>query len=75
VHAQESGASGSEGAERATIGASKWVGPGPAPVTGEIVEVNEVVKWDPGLLNGDPYGEGWLVRLKPSSRDASGRAW
>jgi glycine cleavage system H protein len=39
-------------------------------VTGETVEVNEVVKRDPGLLSGDPHGEGWLVRLKPSSRDA-----
>jgi glycine cleavage system H protein len=59
-----------KGQSVATIESSKWVGPMPAPVAGEIVEVNEMVRRDPGLLNRDPYGEGWLVRLKPSSWDA-----
>jgi glycine cleavage system H protein len=51
----------------ATIESSKWVGPVPAPVTGEIVEVNEAVPRSPGVLNQDPYGEGWLVKLRPSA--------
>lgn len=51
----------------ATIESSKWVGPVPAPVSGEIVEVNEAVRRTPGILNRDPYGEGWLVRLRPSN--------
>lgn len=39
-------------------------------VAGEIVEVNPAVVADPGLLNSDPYGEGWLVKIKMT--DASG---
>lgn len=33
---------------------------------GEIVEVNSAVAEDPSLLNSDPYGAGWLVKIKPS---------
>ena len=36
-----------------------------APVTGEIVERNEEVIAAPELVNDDPYGEGWLVVIKP----------
>lgn len=35
-------------------------------VGGEIVEVNAKLADDPSLLNTDPYGEGWLIRIKPS---------
>ena len=56
-----------KGQSLATIESSKWVGPVPAPVGGEIVEVNEAVRKNPGLLNRDPYGEGWLVKLRPTS--------
>ncbi|MFI5733606.1 glycine cleavage system protein GcvH [Kribbella sp. NPDC051587] len=35
-----------------------------APVDGEVVELNEAVVVDPGLLNTDPYQAGWLVRIK-----------
>jgi glycine cleavage system H protein len=37
------------------------------PVAGEIVEVNEAVAEDPELLNDDPHGEGWLVKIRFSS--------
>ena len=53
-----------------TVESGKWVGPVPAPVTGEILETNERLKTEPGLLNQDPYGEGWFVRLKPAQWDA-----
>ena len=56
-----------KGQSLATIESSKWVGPVPAPVGGEIVEVNESVRANPRLLNEDPYGAGWLVRLRPSA--------
>ena len=59
-----------KGQSVATIESSKWVGPVPAPVSGEIVEVNEAVRKNPGILNRDPYGLGWLVRLRPSSWEA-----
>jgi len=35
-----------------------------APASGEIVAVNEALASDPGLVNRDPYGEGWLVRMR-----------
>jgi glycine cleavage system H protein len=56
-----------KGQSVATLESSKWVGPVPAPVSGEIVEVNESVRRNPRLVNEDPYGEGWLVKLRPSS--------
>ena len=40
-----------------------------APLSGEIVEVNEGLKDSPEQINEDPYGEGWLVRVRLS--DAS----
>ncbi len=56
-----------KGQSLATIESSKWVGPVPAPVGGEIVEVNEHARQNPGLVNDDPYGAGWLVKLRPSA--------
>jgi glycine cleavage system H protein len=35
-----------------------------APLSGEIVEVNEKLAQDAGVVNGDPYGEGWLVKIR-----------
>jgi glycine cleavage system H protein len=37
-----------------------------APLSGEIVEVNEALKDAPEQINEDPYGEGWLVRVRLS---------
>ncbi len=39
-----------------------------APVTGEILERNEEALATPELVNEDPYGEGWLVVIRPSER-------
>ncbi|MBI4758059.1 MAG: glycine cleavage system protein H, partial [Chloroflexi bacterium] len=35
-----------------------------SPVTGEIIEVNDELEARPELVNEDPYGEGWIVRIK-----------
>lgn len=48
-----------------TVESGKWVGPVKAPVGGEIVAVNEALFDDPGIINADPYGAGWLLRIKP----------
>src|SRR3970282_2699143 len=56
-----------KGQSVATMESSKWVGPVPAPVSGEIVEVNENVRKNPRIVNEDPYGAGWLVKLRPSA--------
>jgi glycine cleavage system H protein len=37
-----------------------------APTAGTIVAVNEELRKTPGLVNEDPYGRGWLVRMKPN---------
>ena len=50
----------------ATIESGKWVGPVPAPFEGKIVEVNDALKTNPALANDDPYGEGWIAKLKPT---------
>ena len=38
-----------------------------APVSGEIVEVNQALEDDPALVNGDPTGEGWFLKLRLSA--------
>ena len=35
-----------------------------APIAGEVVEVNPEVEADPSLVNSDPYGNGWIFRLR-----------
>lgn len=40
-----------------------------APVAGEVVETNEALEQSPETVNGAPYGEGWLIALRPE--DAS----
>ena len=36
------------------------------PMGGEIVEVNEALEDEPEQVNSDPYGEGWMIKFKPS---------
>ena len=50
----------------ATIESGKWVGPVPSPVNGDIIEINEALAGEPTLVNDDPYGRGWIARLKAS---------
>ena len=58
------GRSLSKGQSAATVESSKWVGPVPTPVAGEIVAANADLVADPELINRDCYGAGWVVRLK-----------
>lgn len=39
------------------------------PISGEIIELNEKLDGDPELVNSDPYGDGWMIKVKIS--DAS----
>lgn len=36
-----------------------------SPVAGKIVKVNEALKTEPQLISEDPYGEGWILEIKP----------
>lgn len=53
-----------------TVESGKWVGPIKAPVAGEVIAINDDVAANPGMVNADPYGDGWLVRMKPRDWDA-----
>jgi len=35
------------------------------PIAGEVLEVNEKLEDQPELVNSDPYGEGWIIKIKP----------
>ena len=40
-----------------------------APLTGEVTAANDALAGSPELVNGDPYGEGWMVRLRLTAPD------
>jgi glycine cleavage system H protein len=41
-----------------------------SPLAGEVVEVNTSLDSDSGIVNRDPYGSGWMVKLKVANREA-----
>ena len=47
-----------------TVEAVKTVSDLFMPISGEILEVNEKLESDPELVNSDPYGDGWMVKIK-----------
>jgi len=42
----------------------KWMGKIYSPVSGEIIAINEDLEDEPGMINEDPYGNGWIVKIK-----------
>ena len=58
-----------KGRSLGTIESGKWVGPVTAPVSGEILETNPLMGTDPGVVNRDPYGEGWFIKIMPADWD------
>ena len=52
-----------------TIEAVKTVSDLFMPVSGEIIEFNDKLETNPELVNEDPYGEGWMIKIKFSSAD------
>ncbi|MCA0232476.1 glycine cleavage system protein GcvH [Runella limosa] len=53
-----------EGELFGTVEAVKTVSDLYLPVSGEILEFNAALEADPDLVNSDPYGEGWMIRVK-----------
>ncbi|MEM2045087.1 MAG: glycine cleavage system protein GcvH [Candidatus Bathyarchaeia archaeon] len=64
------GATINQGEPYGTIESVKAVSDLIAPISGTIEEVNEEVQARPELINEDPYGEGWLLVVKPSNLEA-----
>ena len=66
------GASVSKDASYGEVESVKAVSDVIAPLSGEIVEVNQKVVDAPETVNEDPYGEGWLIRIRLSDRGEVG---
>ena len=62
--APEVGATLSKDTSYAEVESVKAVSDVIAPLSGEVLEVNQKVVDEPEIVNGDPYGEGWLVRIR-----------
>ncbi len=67
VELPEVGKAYSRGEVLAVLESIKATGEVYAPVDGEVVESNERLLDEPELVNMDPYGEGWIAKLKPSN--------
>ncbi len=64
VELPEVGAALARGREFGTLESTKSVSPLLSPVDGRVTAVNEVLSDDPGLVNRDPYGEGWIIEVE-----------
>src|SRR5947209_20495941 len=62
----EVGASVSQGVSYGEVESVKAVSDVISPLTGEVTEVNQQVVGEPERVNDDPYGEGWLIRVRLS---------
>ncbi len=52
----------------AKVESGKWLGKINAPVSGELAAVNEELEENPGLVNEDCYGKGWMYRIRPDDK-------
>ena len=59
-----------DGQECAVIESVKAAADIYCPLAGEVVEVNDAVIDNPQLINEDPYGKGWLFRIRPFEKEA-----
>ena len=57
-----------KGKSFAKMESGKWLGKVYAPVNGVLDAVNEELEINPGLINEDCYGEGWMFKIKPDDK-------
>ncbi len=67
VELPDVGSSVAVGDELGTLESVKAVSEFLAPIAGEVLEVNTRLEDEPNLVNDDPYGDGWLVKLSGSA--------
>src|SRR5438552_18817885 len=66
VELPEIGRQVEQGKEAAVVESVKAASEVYAPVSGEVAEVNDALAADPALVNPDPSGDGWFVKLRPA---------
>lgn len=66
VQLPEDGKEIKKGKKFAKVESGKWLGKVNGPVDGEIAAVNEALEENPGLINSDCYGAGWMFKIKPA---------
>ncbi|RDE11518.1 MAG: glycine cleavage system protein H [Candidatus Thorarchaeota archaeon] len=67
VRLRPAGAKIEAGKSIGTLESGKWTGPVKAPVGGTLKAINDELKSNPGLLNQDPYGKGWVAVIEPTN--------
>jgi glycine cleavage system H protein len=70
VELPQAGARFDGGATFGTIEAVKAVSDLYMPVSGEVVEANGALDANPAVINNDPYGEGWMIKVRPDDAGA-----
>jgi glycine cleavage system H protein len=68
IQLPEEGKGLTAGKKFAKIESGKWLGKVYAPVDGELAAVNEELETNPGLINEDCYGKGWMYKIKPENK-------
>lgn len=68
---KKAGRSVQSGKSCATVESGKWVGPAKIAFDAEVIEVNEALAGNPKAANQDPYGEGWMVKVRPADPAAA----
>jgi glycine cleavage system H protein len=58
-----------KGAAAAVVESVKAASDVYSPISGEVIATNDALGGSPELVNQDPYGQGWLFKLKPSNKD------
>lgn len=64
VELPETGDTFEKGASFGSIEAVKAVADLFCPISGEVVEINETLEDEPQVINEDPYGKGWMIKIK-----------
>jgi len=59
----------SQGKPFGTLSSGKWTGKLYSPISGEITELNEELEDEPNMINNDPYGDGWMIKIEAENLD------
>lgn len=65
----EKGNSIKQGETLGSIEAVKTVSEIYSPISGKIVEINSSINDNPSIVNTDPYGDGWILKIQPDNED------